>query len=398
MSISAVDLAVLSLRETDYERNARYQKNWRYYTNSQYDERRPDQFASMRPIFNQVTKIVDVDTRFMMGEVLGVTAAAEAREALERVWADSDMQQEKYLLGRYGACGGDAFIKVVDNRPWELNPNPDPEVPVRLNVLPPDAVAPRYSPHDRKQMLACKIEYVYGTQVHKEVLTPTEVVLYDERDPEREVARYPNRLGFIPVVHIKNLDIGGEFGLCSFHNLVPTIDALNEVASFMVQIIKLYGDPVIVGLGMDRGNLRKQTVDSQGRPQATVWWVPQPDGRFEMLEWRGNVPEVMEFVDRIEAAIRRYTPELALTEVQERQTLSGYALSLHLVELVQKIKEMRGNYFAGLEAANRMALRILELQGRGVFPDKGNRIKAEPILPVEQEDSRLRVPLAENKE
>jgi len=386
MSISPVDLAVLSLRETDYDRNLRYQRNWRYYKNCQYETRQEGMYASMRSIFNQVTKVVDVDTRFLMGEQLGVQAAPGAAEALAAIWADSDLQQEKYLLGRYGACCGDAFLKVVDNRPWELNPEPDSQVPVLLNVLPPDAVAPRYNPHDRKQMLACKIEYVHGTQVYKEVITPQEILIYDEQDPDQVTARFPNRAGFIPVVHIKHLDVGAEFGLCSFHNLLPTIDALNEVASFMVQIIKLYADPVIVGRGMDRGQLKKQTVAADGKPMATVWWVPQADGSFEMLEWRGNIPEVLAFVDRMEGAIQRYTPELALTLVNEHPTLSGYAISLQLVELVQKIKELRGNYFAGMERANRMALRMLELQGRGDFPDKSNRIAAEPILPVEERE------------
>ena len=34
----------------------------------------------------------------------------------------------------------------------------------------------------------------------------------------------------------------------------------------MVEIVKLYADPVIIGRGMDRGSLRTQTVDEAGRP------------------------------------------------------------------------------------------------------------------------------------
>jgi len=257
-------------------------------------------------------------------------------------------------------------------------------------VLPPDAVAPRYDPHDRRRMLACKIEYVHGRDIHKEVITPEEILLYDERDPDRVVARYHNPLGFIPIVHIRNLDIGEEFGLCSFHNLLPTVDALNELASFMFDIAKLYADPVIIGRGMERGSLKKQTVDAEGRPVATVWWVPTPEGSFEFLEWRGNLPDVLAFLDRIQAAVERNTPELMLSALQERKDLSGYSISLHLVELVRKVQEMRGNYFAALERANRMALRTLELQGNADFADMTHRIVADPILPVDDE-RQLRV-------
>ncbi len=385
MQATLVEQAILSLRETDYDRNLRYRRNWRYYQNRPYAEPRPGVYAKLRAVFNQVTKIVDVDARFAMGERLQVQAEPEVERALNRLWEWSDLQQDKYLLARYGACCGDAFIKVVDNRPWELNPNPDPETPVRLNVLPPDAVAPRYDPHDRRRMLACKIEYIHGRDIHKEVITREEILLYDPRDPNRVAARYPNPLGFIPIVHIRNLDIGEEFGLCSFHNLLPTVDAVNELASFLFDIVRVYADPVIIGRGMERGALRKQTVDEAGRPVATVWWIPNPDGSFEFLEWKGNLPDVLAFLDRVQASIERNTPELTLSGLRERQDLSGYSLSLHLVELVRKINEMRGNYFTGLEKANRMALRVLEMQGNGEFGDGAHRIIADPVLPVDDE-------------
>jgi len=380
-----VEQAILSLRETDYSRNLRYRRNWRYYQNLPYLDPRPGAYAKLRAIFNQVTKIVDVDSRFTMGERLQVQAEPEVEQAINRLWKESDFQQEKYLLARYGACCGDAFLKVVDNRAWELNPDPDPEAPVRLNVLPPEAVAPRYDPHDRRHLLACKIEYVHGREVHKEVITRDEVLIYDSHDPERVAERYPNPLGFIPIVHIRNLDIGEEFGLCSFHNLLPTIDAVNELASFMFDMVRVYADPVIIGRGMERGSLRKQTVDEAGRPVATVWWVPNPEGSFEFLEWSGNLPDVLAFLDRIQASVERNTPELTLSGLRERQDLSGYSLSLHLVELVRKINEMRGSYFGGLERANRMALRILEIQGNGDFADTTHRIIGEPVLPVDDE-------------
>jgi hypothetical protein len=391
-----VEQAILSLRETDYSRNLRYRRNWRYYQNMPYTEPRPGLYAKMRAIFNQITKIVDTDARFTMGERLQVKAEPEVEGAINRLWEWSEFQQEKYLLGRYGACCGDAFIKVVDNQPWELNADPDPERPVLLNVLPPDAVSPRYDPHDRKRMLACKIEYVHGREIHKEIITPEEILLYDERDPERIAARYDNPLGFIPIVHIRNIDIGEEFGLCSFHNLLPTVDALNELASFMFDIAKLYADPVIIGRGMERGSLKKQTVDAEGRPVATVWWVPTPEGSFEFLEWRGNLPDVLAFLDRIQTSIERNTPELALSALQDRRDVSGYSVSLHLIELVRKVQEMRGSYFTALEAANRMALRILEMQGNGTFADTSHRIIADPVLPVDDE-RQLRVLQMENQ-
>ncbi len=404
MAASLVEAAIEALGEGDHVRQRRYARNWRYYANAPYAEGRPGLYAKMRAIFNQITQVVDTDARFLMGEKLQVKAAPEVEGAINRLWEWSDFQQEKYLLARYGACCGDGFIKVVDNRQWELNPQPDKDAPVKLVVLAPEAVTPAYHPHDRKRMLACKIEYLCGVgasrwpgrEVHKEIWTEEEVFVFDSRHPRKVRAIYPNPHGFIPVVHIRNLDVGEEFGLCSFHHLTPTVDSLNEVASFLLDIIKLYGDPVIIGRGMERGSLRKQTVDAQGRPVATVWWVPTPEGSFEMLEWKGNLPEILGVIEKIEDSVRRSTPELVLSGLPDRKEVSGYALSLHLSELQKKIAEMRGNYFHGIEKAHRMALRMLEAQGGGEFGDGANEIVAEAILPAD-EMSQLKALQIENQ-
>jgi hypothetical protein len=94
--------------------------------------------------------------------------------------------------------------------------------------------------------------------------------------------------------------------------------------------------------------------------------------------------------------IERSTPELTLSGLQDRKDISGYSISLHLIELVRKIEEMRGNYFTALERANQMALRILEMQGKAEFADMSHHIIADPVLPVDDE-RQLRVLQMENQ-
>jgi hypothetical protein len=397
MRLTPLDEALLSLRETPVTRNLRYRRNWQYYLNRPYEEPRENRqrglYAKIRSVFNAVTKIVDVDARFTMGERLRVQGEPEVVEAVARMWAASDLEQEKYLLVRHGACCGDAFLKVLDNRPWERNPEADPEVPVKLLVLPPDMVDPIYDPLDRKRLVEARIEFLHGRRLYREVWREDEVVFYDPERPERVEASYPNRLGFIPVVHIRNLDIGELFGLSSFHHLLPTLDLLNEIASFLIQEVKIYGDPVIIGRNMEKGDLKKSTVDELGRPSATVWWTPpgEPGADFRLLEWEGgNIEHILAFVAQIKQAIEEYTPELVLSRVAQSAPSSGYQVDLQLSELVRKISEMRGNYFHSIEKANRMALRILADQGRGEFPRPEHRVLADPILPADEE-RRLRV-------
>jgi hypothetical protein len=57
---------------------------------------------------------------------------------------------------------------------------------------------------------------------------------------------------------------------------------------------------------------------------------------------------------------------------------------------------MRGNYFHGIEKANRMALKMLEAQGEGNFGDGKHTIVAEPILPAD-DLTQLKVLQIENQ-
>lgn len=385
---SPLDIALLRLRETDADRVERYQRNWAYYKNDQYNrpEYRAGLFRQMRSVFNLVTKVVDTDARFTMGTHLSADVPSEkgsgpVTEALQKLWADSNFQQAKYLLVRYGACCGDAFMKVHDNRPWERNLDPDPAVPVKLIVLPPDMVTPAYDPNDRTRMVACKLEYLYLTKIYKEIWQEDRVEFYDPEDPERIEAVFPNPLGQIPVVHIQNLDVGEEFGLCSFHNILPTLDALNELASFLIEMARMYGDPVYVARGVQKGTLEKGMVSEAGRPVSTVWYVPVPDGGIEVLEWRADaMTPTLAFLDRIHDGLREAFPELVLGLLKAGANESGYSVRLRLAELERKVSEMRSNYFAGLTQANNLALKML-----GFDSPPSHRIVAEPVLPADEE-------------
>jgi len=363
------------IRTKEAERLARYRRNWAYYRNEQYSrpEYRRGLFRQIRHLFNHVTKIVDTDARFAMGQHLGVKSASgngKAAAAIEKAWRRSAMQQSKYLLARYGACCGDAFIKVVGGAS-----------DVRLVVLPPDVVFPEYDPNDRGRMVSCRLEYAANAQVHKEVWFPDRVEIYEPDNPQMIASVLENRLGAIPFVHIQNLDVGEEFGLCSFHNLLPTLDSLNEIASFLVEMARMYGDPVYVARGVQKGTLEKGMVSEAGRPVSTVWYVPVPDGGIEVLEWRADaMTPALAFMDRIQDNIRELFPELVLGLLKASPEASGYSLRLRMCELERKISEMRANYFAGLVRANELALRAM-----GFSDVEPHEIVADPILPADEE-------------
>jgi len=376
-------------RTSDHDRTSRYSQNRRYYRGLQYQEgqAKAGLFQRIRPLFGYVAQIVDTDMDLVMGENLEplYPDQEEASATIQQIWADSEFGIHKSLLVLYGALTGDGYVKVVDNRQWAYNPRPDPKKPVLLNVLKPEIVFPRYNESNREEMECCLIEYSVGegNQIYGELWTKNAVAVQVPEDWPEPSATWAHEYGEIPIVHIRNLDLGEDFGFSSFHNAHECLDALNELGSFLLETARTYGDPVYVARGVQKGTLEKGMVTETGRAASTVWYVPTPEGVIEMVEFSGNViGGLNETLDRIDAGFMRTYPELFLQMLRAGADLSGYGLRLRLMPLERKINRMRSNYFAGLKTALGLAMKLLGQEQA----DQCDFV-ADPILPVDEAEA-----------
>ena len=157
--------------------------------------------------------------------------------------------------------------------------------------------------------------------------------------------------------------------------------------SFMGEIIKMYADPIVVGIGVNVTDLTKKTFSKEQSsglkiPSSNFFTVPE-DGDMKFLSWENNIPDILSFIQQMISSIEQQVPELSLTKLKEgTQPTSGYEISLMFAEFINKIEEMRGTYFPGIEQANKIALSIMNKMGKFNGSYEHN-IVAEPILPAD---------------
>ncbi|HHW14932.1 MAG TPA: phage portal protein [Firmicutes bacterium] len=392
--------SILETTESDIERLARYQRAWAYYkaraffSTDDAEAKAIEEylkarklFKEMRDIFGCVARVVDTDARFTMKRKVAVEAEDRFATEIGAMWERSNFQAEKYKLVRFGANLGDAYLYLL----------PGPEGPV-LYVGNTEDWTPIYETHDRTKLLAAKQSYTFieGLKAHRwdRVFWPDRVETYIDEKLQDPPLSFAHPFGEVPVFHVRNIDIGERYGVSSWAVAQPKLDMLNEVASYMRQIIYRYADPKFVAKNVNPER------DSDGRPKAmqsrvaptgdNVLYLFGEGTDFGPIEFRGNVlPQVLEFMRDIYADIKDDLPELALSKLREAGDLSGYSVSLHLADATAKIDELRGSYGNAIEWANQVAVRAT-LRSKAPLEEFANRVVFEPILPEDRE-SKVRV-------
>src|SRR5690606_23643452 len=159
------------------------------------------------------------------------------------------------------------------------------------------------------------------------------------------------------------------------------LDEINELASYTNRILLRYADPALIARGVRPHN---QPVIRRGIHEDNVYYLSDPQADMHYLEYEGNVlSQLIDQVKLIEANIRDQLPELALSDLRDQASLSGYAVSLKLADLIAKIDEMRGNYGNALEWANALALRAIR-RSKAPLEEFAHRVVFEPVLPPDE--------------
>lgn len=346
---------LMGVHENIIDRNIEYQRRWAFYKGEMYSGEAGREYAKehklfkhMREVFNCITQAVDADARFVMKEVLRFNCEDEKHsDLLDQIWKFSNIQSHKYKLVKYGANLGDCYIEVreLPQKPW-----------ARLIVLNSEDMWINYNPHDQELMDSAHQTYIFWDAQAKKHKRWHRIWYSDRIETyidERLVEEFsmPHNFGQVPIVHIKFLDIGEAQGLHTWHNVQSQVDAVNELGSYVSQILYRYADPTLIANGP---NKPEKLVKGDGN----IFFVGM-EGDLRMLEYSGNVlPNALQFIQDLKADIHNSLPELSLAKIQTIGQLSGYAVSLYLADLLAKIDEVRGNFANGIEWASALALKV----------------------------------------
>jgi len=339
----------------------------------------PRLYRGTKAMFLSLARAVDVDAGIIPGGwALAEDAPPAWAAAMKQVFAWSNWATDGVLYVHYGAQYGVSGLKIADLREQS-----------RVVITPIDPCSfllIRSGQYDATPKLAIVVEQRTsdaGAQYeYAEVIEPDRVRTYadgqpagvDGREPE-----YPNALGFVPLVEVQHLRTGAAHGEATAEKVFPLLDEVNQLASYLADIIAKHAEAQWAVFGAEPSDLVKSGDN--------VWFVPDPSGKIQAVVAGIDIPGVLSFIEAIRKEVQDGLPELAFSELRDKTQIATATLEIQLMELVLKVKRCRPNYDHGLADALRMAgkaAKTLNLGDLAVLDDEALIFDPErPVLPLD---------------
>lgn len=204
---------------------------------------------------------------------------------------------------------------------------------------------------------------------------------WEKTEDDAEAYKLDLKVDFLPVVHVANTPASREhFGASALLMVAQLLDDLSSTDTDVRKAAELAAGPMVAVFGARGGD--PLTV----RP-GTVFEVEDPNGRMDVLDLTGSIPElrnvVVSLLDRLSVNAR--VPGAALGRIDPGQAPSGVALALLFSPFGQLIGELRTprgpTYSLLLKFVQRLAMRAGALEA-GPIPTA--RIAFGSFLPTDR--------------
>jgi len=319
--------------------------------------------------------------------------AKEAEKLLYDIYEANNLLDEE-LIKTLTIMGkkGDVFLKVYLDQDETLAPVER----IRVKVLRPEIVFPRYSNDDYSHLLYVAIKWFEESEESKRKawkaqVFRSDVVEYYELGESVEtqfsqwklIATEPNPFGVIPIVHIKNTADDLEFGVSDLQVMTPLQDALNKTITDML-------------LTMDQQSFQRAAVFGAQAPKGTtlslmpgsVLEIPDPEGHLDVIEAASIEPFIAalkEIIDQIHAVTS--TPKQALGR-GESGVISGYALRVHYMPLERKCSKKRAIVKNRFRELDRLLFKAAALLGIVDYTGAGlsSKLHFGDALPLDEKE------------
>lgn len=399
------------LREDDFgdfqTRRLRYDINWSFYENTAYDDLHKwavayrSQFGLGRyiqGIYNPVFRLVE----FWVGHIWGgaydrelgdgssiktslpIEFAEGAKEqeikrALAQVYDWSNWQVNKNLVVRYGTALGDVGVRVVDDTSRQriyyqvIHPGDiaEYEADPRGNVLDYTIEQERIDPED--PMGARTVVY------REEVTNRDGVIQYITYKDGKEYpwfngkASWTQEYGFTPMVFLKHMNIGADWGWAEFQPIRAKIHVLDDVSTALNNWVRVNSHAPWLFSGIKKP---KETPSTSGAVATTDSRYPVKDNMRALYGPMGAtaqelvskmpVEEVGIWMGQLLEEIEKDFPELS-KELWDAQETSARAIRIKRQRTEKKAEERRATYDDALRRLNMMAMSIGARRGYEAF-------------------------------
>lgn len=410
------------VNRTHSRRLQAYRKYWLYYLGQHWSYARDAGDPTLT--LNYSRRLIDLHNDFTFKKGFKVTIPDDpttpgsdkedrdfVRVMLEETWRKNNKYLWLMEAGQGGAVTGDVFGRVS----WDTtDPLEDPHA--RVDLIPAQLCFPEFGgPHgvDRKKLKRILIvNPIYkesqnmelvGARAHSRPHSMSEVSMtmeaeewvapvYDRRSGKllkpAMVRFYENKvlieekenpLGTIPVVHIPNYPLAGEyFGISDLSDLTELNREMNEKITDISDIINYHGSPTTIISGAKLKDLEKGAN--------RIWALPE-NAKAYNLALDGDLTAASSHYQELRSAMLELsgTTEQALGKFEGSVPPSGVALQLQYLPMLEKRDIKVLTYGLGIRLINRLILMVTAL-GDGEFGKKlnalkGNKYRNEVVFP-----------------
>jgi hypothetical protein len=371
---------------------------------------------SMRPLRNPTYRAVEFYPRRLcpgsIDDGLPIQCENEAVvNAIKKIWKWSNWAAKKEVAARWLALYGDLFINVATHYKTTQDEETDEDGNVvREAMTEPDRVSfelirPEYVTEmdmdDRGVItyIRADIPSVRRTGDSVEDYMSTWVWnlegfrAWEQSDVNEDIITDIDRLGdplvsvsmdeygidFIPIVHVAFLDEGNDRGTAAIMPAIDKINEANQICTRLHQMLFRWNKRMLIVSGAGRdANQRPlpppKVKNSDGSEASSSVNADAEDDAIWSLPGDVTVNSLIPNVDfaahanalaAMLAEIEKDLPELRYSNLVEEggASLSGRALRIMLSDTIDKAREVRGNFEAGLVRADEMALTLGKVHG-----------------------------------
>lgn len=373
----------LDIEQAEMVRLQRYAEAQRFYLGQHWSFKR----ESGDPLHttNYVRKFVDKSVEFLAGRGFTVKVPTPLSKTtlpyLRKTWKKNLGHLVFRNMGTTGAVTGDVFVLVSYKPSNEIDrrSNPRDRGKVTITLLKSEYCFPVWDPLDTTRILSIRIETLFydksrlatadrtegtagtaagaGMRIRRftQIITPE---YFSESYDGGEAKVRPNLLGEVPVVHISNVPMPGEFyGMSDVQDLIDLQRTYNETATDIADVVNYQAAPVTAIFGARAKNLE--------RGAKNVWSGLPADARIQTVELGGSLGPSEQFLARIKESMFEVAdiPEGSLGKSMPISNTSGVALGMMMFPLVSKTNLKKLTYVPGMQEINRLVLRTGAVMG-----------------------------------
>lgn len=322
--------------------------------------------------------------------------------------ANQFLKQNMIKLIRVQGKKGDVFVKVFPD--YE-----DKEKPIKLRVLTPNIVYPKYKDDDIQTLeyiaiVVDKIDSQGTPYKYAQVFWPDIIVEYEQRmgyNTWAEIDRHKNDIGMIPIIHIKNTEDDKLWGESDIEPIMTLVDAICKALTDMTvnadyqsfQRVFTTGNNDSYALNEDLTTATTEDETKQeigpgirtnlSDEQAKVYVVDpvNPQGLIEIIK---TLREEISFHSRV--------PQIAWGKADGTGAVSSLALRIHYQPLHDKCDEKEVLAANGLQQVNRIIFAYHKLLTGEDFTEFETEIDFITSMPVDRlEEQNIRTQKISNK-